>query len=246
MPILIAVTVGLQLMCAVHVARTGRPTTWIFVVMMLPVAGSLAYLLLEILPEWRHSRAARQAATDIGDIVDPDREVRRLALEVDRAATVENRFALAKELLRRDRQEEARPLLEACLAGVHADDPGIMMALARARFGCGDHAGVVDTLDRLRAAHPDLSSADGHLLYARALEGLGRDGDALGEYAALTEYFPGEEARCRHALLLQRLGDVDAARGVFAQVVRSVDLGNKLYFRAQRDWYEVARRNLQE
>ena len=69
---------------------------------------------------------------------------------------------------------------------------------------------------------------------------------ALFEYEALAGYYPGEEARCRLALLLQKTGQVAEARAVFGEVVRSIDKASKTYFRSQRDWYEVARRNLSE
>ena len=45
-------------------------------------------------------------------------------------------------------------------------------------------------------------------------------------------------------LLLQKSGRVAEARTLFEQVVRSVERASKLYWRAERDWYEVARRNL--
>ena len=115
---------------------------------------------------------------------------------------------------------------------------------ARARFAPDDDAGTCATLDRLRAAHPDLDCPEGHLLYARCKERQGAVEQALIEYAALAEYYPGEEARCRLALLLQKLGRVAEARALFEQVVRSVERGSKLYWRAERDWYDVSRRKL--
>jgi hypothetical protein len=246
MPILVLVTIGLQIFCAVHVIRTGRPMMWLYLIVLLPVAGSIAYMVVEMLPELRHSRAAREAAGDIKSVVDPDRDLRELAANLDRVDSVGNRLALAKELLSRERYGDALQLLEGCLTGVHQDDSAIMLALAQARFGLKDYAGTCEVLDRLRAAHPDLRSPEGHLLYARALEGEGDSERALFEYEALAGYYPGEEARCRQALLLQKIGQVDEARAVFGEVVRSVDKASKTYFRSQRDWYEVARRNLSE
>jgi hypothetical protein len=246
MPILLVVTVGLQVLCAVHVIRTGRPMMWLYLIVLLPVAGSIAYLVVELLPELGHSRAAREVAKDFKSVVDPDRDLRERVADLDRVESVENKLALAKECLRRERHDDARQLLESCLTGVHQDDPAILLALAQAKFGLEDHAGTCDVLDRLRAVHPDLRSPEGHLLYARALEGQGNTERALFEYEALSGYYPGEEARCRQALLLQKNGQVAEAKAAFGEVVRSVDKASKTYFRSQRDWYEVARRNLSE
>jgi hypothetical protein len=195
----LALVLGLQLLCLTHAVRTGRSCQWMAIIMMLPLAGCVAYFLLEILPELRHSRAARQAARDIGAVIDPERGLHEAAARVAQADTVENRAALAEECLRQGRAAHALQLFESCLAGVHATDPALLLGLARARFAARDHAGTLKALDALRAAHPTLSCPQGHLLYARSLEELGRIEPALIEYAALAEYFPGEEARCRLA-----------------------------------------------
>jgi hypothetical protein len=243
MPALVLV-VGLQLLCAAHVIRTGRPSQWLFIILALPLAGCLAYFFVEILPELGHSRAARQAVRDIGAVIDPERELRELAERAAKADTVANRAALAEECLRLGRAADAKRLYQSCLTGLHATDHALMLGLARAQSALGEHGEACETLDRLRAAHPGLDCPEGHLLYARSKEQQGELEQALIEYAALAEYHPGEEARCRLALLLQKTGRVAEARGLFEQVVRSVEQASKLYYRAQRDWYEVARRNL--
>lgn len=246
MPLIVLVTLCLQILCAVHVVKSGRPLQWLLLIVLLPLAGSIVYMLVEILPDLRHSRAAKEAARDLGMSSDPDKDFRELIENLDRLESVENKLALAKECLKRKRHEDARRLLESCLTGAHEDDPTVLLALARARFGTEDFAGTREALDRLRAAHPDLRSPEGHLLYGRALEGQGNVERALFEYEALAGYFPGEEARCRYALLLQKKGRVDEAKAVFREVVTSVEKASETYFRSQRDWYEVARRNLEE
>ena len=244
MPVFFAVELGLQFICAVHVLRTGRPTQWLFVIMLLPVVGCLAYLFLEVLPEMKHSHSGRKVAKDVGAVINPDGELRRLTKEAMRTDSVQNKYDLAKDCIGRGRSFEATDLLEQCLTGIHADDPNLMMAMARAQFGDQDFAGCIRTLDQLREVNPDFQSSEGHLMYARSKEGQGLDGEALAEYDALSAYYPGEEARCRHALLLHRTGQLDQAEAAFRKVVESVDTGSKAYFRAQREWYELAREHL--
>jgi hypothetical protein len=224
--------------------RTGRGCQWLFIILGLPVAGCLAFLFLELLTDLRHSRAARQAVRDLGALIDPERDLRETAERLAEADTVQNRVALAEECLRRERPADAKRLFESCLTGVHAKDHTLMLGLGRAQFALEDYVGACQSLDRLRAAHPDLNCPDGHLLYARSKERQGEIEQALIEYAALADYYPGEEARCRFALLLQKSGRVAEARALFQQVVRSVERARKLYHRSERDWYEVARRNL--
>jgi len=244
MPVIGILSLALDALCIVHAARARQPYYWFMIILMLPTIGAAIYFFTEMLPDIQHSRAARQAASDIGRVVDPDREVRDASAALRLSDTAENRKRLAEALLVKGKHDEAATLYETALEGVHADDPALLMGLTRARFGMKDYAGVCEALDRLRTAHPGLQSSEMHLLYARSREGLGALDDALVEYEALAGYYPGEEARCRYALLLQRLGRPDEARGQFEQVVASVETAPKPYFRAQRDWYQAAKSNL--
>ena len=65
------------------------------------------------------------------------------------------------------------------------DDAIYALGKARAQFGHGNPQQAVATLDDLRERWPDYQSAEGHLLYARALEESGRTEDALSEYQAV-------------------------------------------------------------
>ena len=124
-------------------------------------------------------------------------------------------------------------------------DPDLMLGLAVAQYSLEDYKGAIDTLDALREANPDVTSPEGHLVYAQSWEGLGDYDEALSEYEALANYYPGEEARCRFALLLQKQGHVAQAREQFQTLVDKVNAASKVYYRNQREWYDVARRNLE-
>lgn len=244
MPVVIALEIGLQLFCAVHAVRTGRPYYWLMIILAIPLFGSVAYLVTELVPDLLRTRAARQAASNVSRFVDPDRDFRILADQLEAADTADNKRALAEECVRRGQWADAVKLYQSALAGPHRDDPVLMVGLARAYFAGADFAACTRALDQLKAANPDFQSADAHLLYARSLEGEGRHGEALADYAAVAAYYPGEEAKCRHALLLLRLGDIDRAREIFGAVQRSLDKATAAYRRAQWEWYEIARQNL--
>jgi len=244
MPILLIAGYAVQVLCIVHVVRTGRPFYWIYILLFAPGLGGLAYAIAEVLPELLGTREARQAVGKARRALDPEREYRALADELDTADTAENRKALAEESLRLGKVEQAITLYKTALTGVHKDDPSIMHGLARAYFAAGDFADCVRTLDALRTANPKFQSGEAHLLYARGLEGQGRIDEALGEYAAVSGYFAGAEARCRYALLQQQAGRTQEARQLFAEVVRAVDKAVGPFKRAQREWYDIAKREL--
>jgi hypothetical protein len=244
MPIAVVATVLIQIACAIHVVRTGRPMYWIFIILVTSVLGCIVYFFVAILPDLTASRAARQATNSLVKQIDPERELRRLADQFETADTVENRRLLAEEWVRQERPDKAIELYEGAMTGVMRDEPILLTGLAGAQFAAERPNDAIATLDRLRDANPDYQSADAHLLYARALEAAGRDTEALSEYEALVRYFPGVEARCRMGLLLERLGRGAEAQVAFHQVVRSLDRAGRGFRQAQRDWYELARQRI--
>lgn len=246
MPLLAVAVVLLDITLVVHAVRTGRPTFWIFVIFAFPLLGAVVYFLAELLPEMLGSRTARRARRDVLQRIDPDREYRALVEALERADTVDNRRALAAELVRRDEAADAVKLYESALVGVHEHDPALLFGLAQAEFARSSWQAAVDALERLTEHNPRYRSPDAHLLYARALEMLGRQGEALAEYQAVSRYFPGEEARARHAMLLKQLGRDDEARSLLDGIVRSVERGSRAYARAQREWIDLAKQNLGE
>ncbi len=229
---------------AIHAYRTGRMSPWLWIILFLPGLGSLLYVILELGPELLSGRTAKRVKRDLVATVDPGRDYRTLAREVQIAPTVHNRLRLAEECLRLGRVQEAATLYEDSATGLHAADPAVLGGLARARFGTGDLAGARAALDALRAENPDWRPADVQLLYARILEGQGQTQEALAALRALATTYPGEEARCRYAELLARTGDAQAARAEYREIVRRVDLQGKAYRKQQSAWYDAAKRGM--
>ncbi|HUD50517.1 tetratricopeptide repeat protein [Parvibaculum sp.] len=244
MPALGLIILLAQIGFAVHVIRTGRPIFWIFLIVFVPLIGCIVYGLVEILPELGQSNTARKVRTTLDSAINSERDFRALVAAVDDLPTPHNKHLLASELIRRGDYAGARELYESALAGPHEHDPALLMGFARALFMQGDGAGALAALDRLQAENPGFQSHEGHLLYARALEALGRRDEAMREYEALLPHYPGQEARARYALLLKSAGRESEAGELFALIVKAVERGRNDYRRAQREWYEIAKANL--
>jgi hypothetical protein len=50
MPIAALVDILLAITCVVHIARTGRPYFWVYIVLLVPVIGAVAYVAAELVP----------------------------------------------------------------------------------------------------------------------------------------------------------------------------------------------------
>jgi hypothetical protein len=228
----------------VHVIRTGRSQIWILALAFLPVVGPLAYLVTEILPEILGGRSARRAGAGVRRMIDPNRDLRRAAAEVEISGNVDARRRLADELLERGQFSEAIEVYRGGLKGIFEFDPTLLLGLARAQFGIPDYAGARASLEMLQQHNPDFKSADARLLYARVLESQDALEEAEREYAKAAPGFPGAEAKLRYGLLLKRRGKLQEARMEFKDLLDGAKLGPAHYRRAQAEWLERARREL--
>jgi len=228
----------------VHAAKTGRFWPWGFVILFVPGFGALAYVLVELLPEWFGSVQGQQAQRRVVSTLDPSRRYRALTDQLEVADTIANRAALAEECLTLGKFEEAERHYRHVLALPLGDDAIYALGKARAQFGGGHAQEAVATLDELRRRWPDYQSPDGHLLYARALEASGHIEEALSEYQAVANYYPGAEARVRYGLLLEEAGRSAEAKAVLAEVLVQLKRAPKYVQQAQAEWIALAEKAL--
>lgn len=240
-PILL-LSIALQIACAVHAVRTGRPMYWVFILLIGSYIAVAIYVFAEVLPNMGNNPGARRAVRGLRDKVDPERGKRLAGRKLDLADTLENRSALAEQSLRSGDYQRAAELYRSSLKGLYKTDPQLMLGLAKAQFALGLFQETKETLDALIAANPNFRSAEGHLLYARAIEEAGDLQAALHEFETLAPGYPGEEGRARYGMLLKRDGQLEKAREVFSEIVKRVNAGPKYYRREQREWVEIAER----
>ena len=234
---------------AVHAMRTGRSQWWLFILFfptwtIFPWAGSLAYIVIELIPALFQTRGARKVRSEIGAVIDPDKELRERVAQAELVDSVDTKRALAEECEKRGQWQEAIRLYQAAATGIFADDPAVLLGLARAELGSGDAPACLETLHKLDEVQHNLRNQEAHLLSARALEATGRTEEALQEYDAVSRYYAGFEARSRYALLLLKQGRAEQARDLFQEVVRASSARRAVVAPSDKEWIRIAKTNL--
>jgi hypothetical protein len=199
---------------------------------------------VEVVPDVLRSRGTRRAVRNVQRTLDPGKDLRRYEAEARASGGVAARQRYADELARQGRYDDAIGEYRAILTGLYEHDPNILLALAQAEFQKGDAVAARATLERLIRQNPDFKSADGHLLYARAVEAAGDVQKALEEYQALAGYYPGGEAPVRYARLLRAEGRSEEAKRVLKELLDHAQLAPGHYRRAQKEWLDAAAREL--
>ena len=235
--ILYLLIVAFQVYCIIDVIRRGRNSIWIMALVFLPLASGIAYFIVEILPGLQGNRHVRVARQKIADKIDPERELRAAQQELDIADTMANRIRVADALTALGRHAEALPLYEKG-AGPRPD-LRTGEKLARSLFLNDRAAKALSMLDGLpkTTAQSDLDRVT--LLRARILEDIGRNDEALDLYAGVVERLPGDEARCRYAGLLLKVGRKAEARRVLEDVehrMKYLDRHTRIADAPMYDW----------
>jgi hypothetical protein len=236
----IVIAVGL----AIHAMKTGRSQWWLFILLLVPFIGSLAYVAIELVPAMFRTRSAQKAGKTIGTMLDPNKEWRERLAQAEFVDSVDAKRALAEECEKRGQWEDAIRLYKTAATGIFADDPAILLGLARAQLGNGDAQSSLETLQKLQDMQPSSRNQEAHLLLARALEATGHTEEALQEYDAVSRYYAGFEARSRYGLLLLKQGHAQQAKELFQEVVKASSARPVAVTAADKEWIRIARANL--
>jgi len=209
--------VAVQVALIIDVLRHGSNRFWIMALMFLPVASTIAYVIVEVMPRMKYNRHVRHAQAQIIDKIDPDRELRSARDALDVAQTSANRIRLADALVAKGRYTEALPLYRDAIGTGRADYRS-GEKLARCQYLADRNEDALATLDAMvpPSAPSDLDRIA--LLRARILEDLDRGPEAEVIYADLVDRYPGDEVRCRYAGLLLKRGKRAEARRLLTEV----------------------------
>src|SRR5690242_11260415 len=93
-----AAVIAIQVALVIDVIRNRRPSIWIMALLFLPVASTIAYLVIEVFPRFQHNRHVRAARETIVEKLDPERELRAARDALDIADTMANRMRIADAL----------------------------------------------------------------------------------------------------------------------------------------------------
>ena len=230
--------IAVQVFCVVDVIRHRRNSLWIMALVFLPVASTIAYFIVEVLPRMQHNRHVREARQAIVEKLDPERELRAARAARDNAHTAANPMRKADAQADFGRHNEALPLYQRAVG--KRLDVHLAEKLARSLYLNDRPQEALETLDALSEITAQSDRDRLALLRARVLEDLGRNEEALPIFADVSERLPGDEARCRYAALLLKMGKKGQARMVLEDVEHRLKRVNRQRDAANAPMYDWA------
>ena len=235
---------AIQLALIVHVLKTGRSRYWIFILIFMPLIGGLAYLVIELLPEFSSSISGQRAMANVKKAFDPGGAVRQHQAAWEQSPNTDNARRYAEALLDAGEGAKAEAIVDQALSGMFAHEPTLLLVKARLQVDQGRMEEALESLQALQEHNPDFRSADGHLLYARSLGATGQIEKALNEYTLVAGYFPGVEARYRRALCLKTAGKNEESIAELEAILKDAKLAPAHFRKSQKAWLDAARQEI--
>ncbi|HUO13108.1 MAG TPA: tetratricopeptide repeat protein, partial [Caulobacteraceae bacterium] len=210
----------ISILLCVHVVRTNQPIYWILILLVVPVLGNLVYIVAVLAPELVGGTRARRFGMAAREAFDPTGEYRRARAAADEAPTVHNQMRLAAAAASLGRHAEAEALYAQAAQGIHADDPALLLGRANALIELGRAPEALPLLDKLVEEQGGARNPATVLAQARALEAVGRLGEADSAYQFAVGRLPGLEGLARYAAFLARTGRRQEAEDNLAEIDR--------------------------
>jgi hypothetical protein len=228
-----------SIVLCVHVVRTNQQIFWIFVILFIPVLGSLVYLAAVVIPDMVGGTRAKRMGMAARDAIDPGREYRTAKAAMADTATVHNRMRLAAAAAVLGRHAEAEQLYAEAALGIHADDPTLLLGRANALIELGRAGEALPLVDKLVQEQATRSPATA-LAQARVYESLGHYKEADVAYQWAAGRLPGLEALARYAAFLAHAGRKSEAADNLAEIDRRIERSNPQFRRESRPWRDLA------
>jgi hypothetical protein len=121
------ITYFVQILLVIHVLKTGRNRYWIWLLLFLPLVGGVAYLIIEILPEFTGGIRGQRALRQVRKAVNPTADLKRHADAWAQSPNADNARRYAEVLIDHKKFDEANTILDTALQGFFAKEPGLLL-----------------------------------------------------------------------------------------------------------------------
>lgn len=234
------VAVVIQVICLVHVFRTGRPYWWFWVIMGFPFGGVAIYVICEMRPTWGRLdwRSLMWLWTS------PAQRIRLRETQFEEAPSVNSRLVLAAELHAHQQYDRECEVLAAGLVGPFRNDTTLLLRLAEAHLECGrtsEAEACITQCTEQRRRDEELAI---RLLEARILSFKGQFAEAETIFLELTNRRRSEAPRYFHAESLFRADRTDESRELLNDILKQYRRGTTVWRKLEREWFLAARRLL--
>jgi hypothetical protein len=208
------ITIALQAICAIHCIRKGSQGKWIWLIIFVPLIGSIAYIFTEIFTR----NQLRGVQSGVASVINPNGNIKKLENRLKFTDTFNNRVLLADAYLSAGLTDKAIELYESSLTGAFSENEHVLMQLIVAYYEIGHYEAIIAKAKKIYRL-PQFARSRAHLFYVLALEKTGNIALAEAEFETMKGRFSNYESRYEYGLFLARNNRPAEARKMFEAIV---------------------------
>jgi len=197
---------ALQAFCIYHAYSNRVEQKWYWIILFLPVIGSLIYLYTHFY--------SRQNIDNLEEgikvVLNSDYATQKLEKEVEYSDTIITKTRLAEKYGELGRHDEAIALYLSCLEGFNSDSPGIVKKLVHLYYLTEDYSKAVDYGNRIKD-NTEFSNSEEKIGYAWALYYSGDTEAAAAYFEDMDAPFSHYPQRMEYARFYFEQGKKEAA-----------------------------------
>lgn len=161
--------IALQAYCIYHLFKNRNPYYWVFVILFLPLIGSIIYLITQVY----NKRDADKLQDNLVSIINPTKRIKDLEKKLQFSETYQNRVNLADAYLENKDYKNAIPHYLNALHDNLQNDSYAIKQLIECYYYVGDFDNVIFYVERIKD-NPEFQKSKSQFFYGLALEKLGK------------------------------------------------------------------------
>jgi hypothetical protein len=232
----------LDAFCIIHSFRRGTQQKWLWMLIVLPIIGSLVYIYQEILTN-RH--AVRIPKVDVGAVLNPGIKLKRLEDELRFTDTFANKVKLADAYLEAGFTDKAIELYKSSLTGAFDENEHVIAQLIIAYCQQERYTEVIPLAKKIYKLQ-QFPRSKAHMCYAMALEHTGQVEMAENEFKAMKGRYSYFEPRYQYGLFLVRQNRDQDAYQIFADILNEVPQLSAMERKASKTTFAKAKEELKK
>jgi len=205
--------IALQGYCIYHALKSKNDYYWIFIILFIPVIGSIIYLFTQAF----NKRDLENVQSEIVAIINPTKKVLDLKKQLDFSETFQNKVSLADAFLEIKDYQNAITYYEDAIDSLFSGDVYVISNLIKAHFFNENYESVLKYIQVLKDKKATIKP-ENLLHYGLALDNLGKTELAENEFEKINISFSNYHERLILAKHLINKNKKDEAKEILQKV----------------------------
>lgn len=205
--------IALQAFCIYHVIKHRNQYYWIFIIIFIPVIGSIIYLVTQVYNE----RDATIIKENLTSVLVPTKKVKDLEKKLQFSETFQNRLDLADAFFEMKDYNNAVLHYEVALKDGSQNNYFILEKLITAYYNLEDYNKTITNAEKLKQ-YPEFKQSNSEFIYGLALDKTGHTDTAEKHLKAIDQRYSNYSERLVLAKFLLDKDKLSEAKAILKEI----------------------------